>query len=143
MNEKSKYTKEARRWFEQAYEDLISTRILFNNQRYYLVCFMSQQIAEKALKAVIYYNKETLVLGHSVKKLSDWAGKFDKKFKNLGNNISILDSYYIPARYPNVLPEGIPAEIFNERAAKSALDLAEETIQIVKDYLHFKEPIKR
>lgn len=143
MNEKSKYTKEARRWFEQAYEDLISTRILYNNQRYYLVCFMSQQIAEKALKAVIYYNKEALVLGHSVKKLSDWAGKFDKKFKNLGNNISILDSYYIPVRYPNGLPEGIPAEIFNERAAKSALDLAEETIQIVRDYLHFKEPIKR
>lgn len=27
MSEKSKYTKEARRWFEQAYEDLISTRI--------------------------------------------------------------------------------------------------------------------
>jgi len=143
MSEKSKYTKEARRWFEQAYEDLISARILYNNQRYYLVCFLSQQIAEKALKAVIYYNKEALVLGHSVKKLSDWAGKFDKKFKNLGKDISILDSYYIPARYPNGLPEGIPAEIFNERAAKSALDLAEETIQIVREYLHFKEPIKR
>ena len=50
---------------------------------------------------MIYFNKEDLVLGHSVRKLVEWAGKFDKRFEDLINKISILDSYYIPARYPN------------------------------------------
>jgi len=137
MSEISKYSKEANRWFEQALEDLISAKILFENERYYLVCFISQQIVEKALKSVIYFNKEDLVLGHSVKKLADWAGTFDKRFIKLCEDVSILDSYYIPTRYPNGLPEGIPAEVFNKKSAKDALDLAETTIKIVKSYLSF------
>lgn len=137
MNEINKFKKEAKRWFNQAFEDLKSTKILFENKRYYLVCFLSQQIAEKALKSVIYFNNEDLVIGHSVKILADWAGQFDVIFKKLGEKISILDSYYIPTRYPNGLPDGIPAEVFNEKAAQGALDLAEETIKIVKKYLNF------
>ena len=37
MSEISKYSKEAKRWFEQALEDLKSAKILFENKRYYLV----------------------------------------------------------------------------------------------------------
>ncbi len=135
MNENNKYEKEAKRWFDQAFEDLKSSKILLDNKRYYLVCFLSQQIVEKALKSVIYSNNEDLVIGHSIKKLADWAGEFDDKFKKLGEKVSILDIYYIPTRYPNGLPAGIPAEVFNENAAQSAFDLAEETIKIVKKYL--------
>ncbi|MFX1316247.1 MAG: HEPN domain-containing protein [Promethearchaeota archaeon] len=135
MNDQNRYYKEAKRWIEQAKEDLKSATILFNADRYYLVCFLSQQIAEKALKSAIIFNKEDLVLGHSVKKLVEWASKFDNRFKALINKISILDSYYIPTRYPNGLPEGIPAEIFNREAAKSALELANIAVQTVIDYL--------
>jgi len=122
LSEPNKYYKEAKRWIEQAKEDLISAKILFDTKRYYLVCFLAQQIAEKALKSVIYFNKEDFVLGHSVRKLVEWASKFDKRFEDLINKISILDSYYIPTRYPNGLPEGIPAEIFNLDAAERALN---------------------
>ncbi len=137
MSELNKYYKEAKRWIDQAKEDLLSAKILFNAERYYLVCFLAQQIAEKALKSVIYFNKEDLVLGHSVRKLVKWAGTFDKRFEDLINKISILDSYYIPTRYPNGLPEGIPAEIFNRDAAENAYKLAETTVQIIIDYLDF------
>lgn len=54
MKEINKYRKEAMRWLDQAKEDLDSARILLENQKYYMVCFLSQQIAEKALKAVTY-----------------------------------------------------------------------------------------
>ena len=137
MSEPNKYSKEARRWIEQAKEDLTSAKILLDAKRYYLVCFLAQQIAEKALKSVIYFNKEDLVLGHSVRKLVEWAYKFDNRFEDLINKISILDSYYIPTRYPNGLPEGIPAEIFNQDAAESAFKLAESTVKIIIDYLDF------
>jgi len=137
LSEPNKYYKEAKRWIEQAKEDLISAKILFDAKRYYLVCFLAQQIVEKALKSVIYFNKEDLVLGHSVRKLVVWASKFDKRFDDLINKISILDSYYIPTRYPNGLPEGIPADIFNRNAAETAFKLAESTVQIITNYLNF------
>ena len=137
MSELNKYYKEAKRWIEQAKEDLISAKILFDAERYYLVCYLAQQIAEKALKSVIYFNKDDLVLGRSVRKLVEWASKFDKRFEDLINKISILDSYYIPTRYPNGLPEGIPAEIFNRDAAEIAFKLAKSTVQIITDYLDF------
>ena len=38
----------------------------------------------------------------------------------------LLDSYYIPTRYPNGLPEDIPANVYNREAAVSALTLAED-----------------
>lgn len=137
MSEFSKYIKEAKRWIEQAKEDLSSAEILLNSKRYYLVCFLAQQIAEKALKSVIYFNKEDIVLGHSVRKLVEWASKFDKRFTTLINEISILDSYYIPTRYPNGLPEGIPADVFNRDAAEKAFSLAKSTVHLVNKYLDF------
>ncbi len=137
MREVSKYEREAKRWFNQALEDLQSAKILLDNKRYYLVCFLCQQIVEKALKSVLYFNKEDLVIGHSVKKLADWAGEFDEDFKKLGEKISILDTYYITTRYPNGLPDGIPAEVFNKNIAQSAFELTEETIQAVRKYLNF------
>lgn len=134
MKELSKYQKEAKRWYDQAREDLVSAKILLDNKRFYLVCFLAQQIAEKALKSVIYFNKEDLVLGHSIKKLADWAGKYQNSFKDLGKIISILDTYYIPTRYPNGLPDSIPAEVFPEKTALEAFNLAKVTIKKVKEY---------
>lgn len=135
MNEQNRYYKEAKRWLAQAEEDLTSTEILINNKRYYLVCFLSQQIAEKALKAVIYNDGEDLVLGHSVKNLIERASKIAVKFKELEDNLPILDSYYILTRYPNGLPEGIPADVFTQEAAKNALTLAKTVVEYAKEHI--------
>ena len=135
MKKRSKYQKEAKRWYDQSREDLKSAKILLDNERYYMVCFVSQQIAEKALKSVIYLNKEDLVLGHSIKKLADWAGQYDDTFKELGKEIAILDSYYIPTRYPNGLPDSIPAEVFSSSSAQKTYKLAKITIKEVKRHL--------
>jgi len=45
---------------------------------------------------------------------------------------SPLDSYYIPTRYPNSLPEGIPAEVYTRDAALGAVSLAEEATEYVR-----------
>lgn len=122
---------EAERWLRQAKEDLKYAKILLKEKGYYLVCFLSQQIAEKALKAYIYSRGEDLVIGHSVKELLLWAGKFDKNFLNLRDKLGILDSYYVPTRYPNGLPHGIPADVYNLKAAQESLDYAEEAVELV------------
>lgn len=126
---------EGKRWFDQAKEDLKSAEYLFKGERYYLVCFLSQQIAEKALKAFLYSEGEDLVLGRSVEELCEWTESLDQDFKDLREKVAILDSYYIPTRYPNALPSSIPAKVFNEKTAKDALELARETVNFVENRL--------
>ncbi len=139
MKEMNKYKEEAKRWLNQSIEDLKSAKILLENKRYYLVCFLFQQIVEKALKSILYFNKQDLVIGHSIKKLLDWVLEFNDSLNVLSNKISFLDTYYIPTRYPNSLPDSIPAEVFTENSAKEAYKLADETVNIVKKYLKEKQ----
>jgi HEPN domain-containing protein len=126
---------EGSRWLEQGEEDLSSAKYLLAGGKFYLVCFLAQQIAEKALKGYLYSEGEELVTGHSVEELCQWAAKLDPGFKRLGGEVSILDNYYIPTRYPNGLPASIPAKVFNKKAASEALALAEKTLSFVRKKL--------
>jgi HEPN domain-containing protein len=96
--------KEAERWFRQAEQDLRDAMLLGENQRYNYACFVSQQAAEKALKAYLLSQGADEVWGHSIAELSYDAEKFDKEFRDLRVKISPLDKYYIPTRYPGSLP---------------------------------------
>ena len=60
---------EGRRWLWQAQEDLHWARHLAQEGAYHLACFLSQQVAEKALKAFLYAQGEELVIGRSVERL--------------------------------------------------------------------------
>ncbi|WP_235603323.1 HEPN domain-containing protein [Thermoanaerobacter sp. YS13] len=44
-----------------------------------------------------------------------------------------LDKYYIPTRYPNGLPGGIPSEAFIEEDAISAINKATKIIKFVEE----------
>ncbi|MBI4332877.1 MAG: HEPN domain-containing protein [Chloroflexi bacterium] len=120
------------RWFRQAEEDLKSAEILFESGRFYMVCFVAQQIAEKAVKSFLYYKGREIVLGHSLEQLCREAARFDRKFEALRGEVSILDNFYIPARYPNGLPDSIPALVFNKKTAGEALRLARKTLETVR-----------
>lgn len=124
---------EAVRWLEQAKEDFVTVEYLLEKERYYMVCFLSQQIAEKSLKAYLYFREEDLVIGHSVQELCEWAERFDKDFGDIKDKIAILDSYYMPTRYPNSLPSSIPAKVFRKAPAEEALKLAREVLELVKN----------
>jgi HEPN domain-containing protein len=45
---------------------------------------------------------------------------------------SILDGFYIPTRYPNGVPDSIPARVYTKYAASQAVGLAEEIVELVK-----------
>ena len=116
---------EGYRWLEQAQVDLQWARHLQAEGAYYLVCFLAQQLAEKALKAFLYAQGEELVIGHSVRQLCQRAATHVPSLLDALEDWSILDSYDIPTRYPNGLPADIPARVYNGAAARSALTLAE------------------
>jgi len=115
---------EGYRWWRQAERDLDDARYAFDGQRYNLACFLAQQSAEKALKAYLYAQEVELVWGYSVRELCTTSATFDAAFEELGRQVAPLDQYYIPTRYPNGLPGGVPFEAYNIKAGQRALRLA-------------------
>jgi len=122
---------EASRWLKQAQVDLGWAQHLLEEGAYYLVCFLSQQAAEKALKAFLYWQGEEVVLGHSVRQLCEKAAGYDESFAGNCPRWGILDTYYIPTRYPNGLPDGTPAETYDEVSGREALSLAKQIVNHV------------
>ena len=126
---------EAERWLRQAESDLafaeLGTREGFPAQ----ACFTSQQAAEKALKAVLYLRGERFVPGHSLVDLLERAAAGAQTLLHLRDSARQLDQYYIPTRYPNGLPGGIPAEVFSDVQAEDAVDRARSFIEAARTLL--------
>jgi HEPN domain-containing protein len=57
---------EARRWLAQAEEDLKTAYDLQKDRRFNWVCFICQQAAEKAVKAIYYLQDEGVEWTHSL-----------------------------------------------------------------------------
>lgn len=116
---------EAGRWLAQAASDLAFARVGVREGFYAQSCFICQQAAEKALKALHYAAGARVVLGHSLVELLAQlpAGAAPTGLRTAAQQ---LDQYYIPTRYPNGLPGGVPAEVFTHEQATEALAFAQE-----------------
>lgn len=130
---------EGLRWLEQTEEDLKWAHYLVQEGGYHIACFLAQQVAEKALKAFLYAQGEPIVLGHSVERLCTRASGFDPDFAEKCKTWAILDGYYVPTRYPNSLPESIPAHVYTQPAAEDAVALAEDAVTFVATKLRPSE----
>jgi len=124
---------EGKRWLEQAIEDLKWAKDLAERGGYHIACFLSQQVGEKALKAFLYAQGEEIVIGHSVERLCHLAAKYEANFLKKVKKWAILDGYYIPTRYPNGLPDSIPAKVYTSDAAGEAVRLAGEIVDYIKE----------
>ncbi len=125
---------EGERWLEQAEIDLRWAQDLADRGGYHLACFMAQQVGEKALKAFLYAQGEEIVLGHAVERLCREAARQDPRFGERLARWAILDGYYVPTRYPNSLPDSIPARVYTRDAAQEAVRLAAEIVTFVRDW---------
>ncbi len=125
--------KEADRWLRQARQDVSDARYAAAGARYHLVCFLAQQAAEKSIKAFLYATGQEDVWGHSVADLCVEAGELDPAFTELKTSAGPLDKFYIPTRYPDALPGGIPAEAFTAGDSEFALAAAERALEVVAE----------
>jgi HEPN domain-containing protein len=125
---------ESRRWLRQAEDDISAVVVLLEHAKYSQSCFLSQQAGEKAMKAVWYWQGHE-PWGHSIAKLID-------DFPGEETNIALvafredavaLDKLYIPTRYPNGVPELLPAEAYGKGDAERALQCAKNLIKIAGD----------
>lgn len=127
--------REAVRWLRQAENDLAFGRVALREGYHHQACFIAQQTAEKAVKAVLYALGERVVLGHSVVELVGRLAGRVPAIAELRVSAGMLDQYYVPTRYPNGLPGGVPFEAFGESQAAEAIEKAGYFIAFAKAHL--------
>jgi HEPN domain-containing protein len=133
---------EGRRWFQQGEYELSVAHNLSDNHFHAAACFFAHQAAEKFLKALLYAQGERRVMGHSISDLCDQCVAYFRDFAKLKDQVKQLDLYYIPTRYPNGLPGGIPAEMYGESDSAAALKMVAEVrtavLQVLPDLSAFQ-----
>ena len=121
--------KEAQLWLRYAKEDLAAAEGLIEHiltPRH--VCFLSQQSAEKAIKAVLVFSQIDFPRTHDLEALlqlvpEGWRIRDDRL------DLSPLSEWAVEARYPGDWPEATLAE------AQEALGLAREVyIRTARDF---------
>lgn len=119
---------EARRWLEQAASDLAFAELGVREGFFAQACFICQQAGEKALKSLHYRRGSRAVLGHSLVELLSGLLSERADLADLLDAARQLDQYYIPTRYPNGLPGGIPSDAFTSKQATEAISFARQFI---------------
>ncbi|PYM96557.1 MAG: DNA-binding protein [Candidatus Rokuibacteriota bacterium] len=112
---------EAERWLAQARSELAFARVGLREGFYAQACFHCQQSGEMALKALHYLAGARFVPGHSLVELLAPLVEKHPSLATLRAAAARLDQLYIPTRYPNGLPGGVPAEVFSEPQTREAI----------------------
>ncbi|MFQ6028493.1 MAG: HEPN domain-containing protein [Dehalococcoidia bacterium] len=123
----------ARRWLAQAEYSLRMTRSMVEGGFGAGACFHAEQTAQLALKAFLFSAGRRFVNIHSVRELAINCSNHDQGFAAFVEYGLVLDRYYLPTRYPDVLPEpAVPFESFTRQDADQALEFVEETLELVR-----------
>ncbi|MDI6723131.1 MAG: HEPN domain-containing protein [Methanobacterium sp.] len=122
---------EVSNWWKQALKDLESASKNLEIKEYYVAAFLSQQAAEKALKALyIHKLKESsgpthslLFLGRSVKIPDEFLSGLRK-----------LSPDFVITRYPDAA-NGVPYELYDDEIARERLKIAKGVVKWVEQEL--------
>jgi HEPN domain-containing protein len=120
-------------WLAFAQSDLRAGEVLLPEELYSHACFQAQQAVERALKAVLVHLGQTVPRTHSIVTLAQlMPAELAASFQG---DLSIFDDYYIPVRYPDALPGGLPDGPPGKQEATDALVLAGDVVETVSQYL--------
>lgn len=112
---------------------LEAPKTLLQGALYNQACFRAQQCAEKALKAVIADRDKSPPRTHAI---TDLLGMVPPDvFESSREQLTSLDIYYIPTRYPDALPGSLPDGLPGREDALEAVRLAEGVLDKVERIL--------
>ena len=107
-------------WLRQAVRDLEQAEDSRRAGRHEWACFAGHQAAKKAVKALhLHLGQEAW--GHVVAKLLRELPKSASASENLIEQGRVLDTFYIPPRYPHSHPEGAPFEHYGPLQSEEAI----------------------
>ncbi len=118
-------------WLTQALRDLEQAEDSRRAGRHEWACFASHQAAEKAVKALHLHLRQE-AWGHVVARLLRELPDAVCVPEALVDKGRVLDSFYIPPRYPNSHAEGAPFEHYGPLQSEEATRYASEVIEFVR-----------
>jgi HEPN domain-containing protein len=120
-------TPEAERWLAYARSDLAAARALLRDPEHYprQVCFLAQQSAEKALKALLILLDIEFPHTHDLDRLRESVPP-GWRVKTEFPQLYALSIWAVELRYPGDLPEVVESD------AQQALHLAERILQVIE-----------
>ena len=121
----------ARDWFNQATRDLEQAEDSRRAERHEWSCFAAQQAAEKAVKA-LHLRLGQEAWGRVVARLLQELPETTLVPGELVEKGRVLDTFYIPPRYPNSHPEGAPFEHYGPLQSEEAIRYAHEILEFVR-----------
>jgi len=124
----------ARDWLNQATRDLEQAEDSRRAARHEWACFAAHQAAEKAVKALhLHLGQEAW--GHVVARLLQELPDTIRVPGELVEKGRVLDSFYIPPRYPNSHPEGAPFEHYGPLQSEEAIRYAHEILEFTRSQM--------
>ena len=121
-------------WLSQAARDLEQAEDSRNAGRHEWACFASHQSAEKAVKALhLYFGQEAW--GHIIARLLADLPETISVEDLLIEKGRVLDSFYVPTRYPNGHSKGAPFEDYGQLQSEEAIRYAREIIEFVRSQM--------
>jgi len=124
----------ARDWLNQATRDLEQAEDSRRAARHEWACFAAHQAAEKAVKALhLHLGQEAW--GHVVARLLQELPDTIRVPGELVEKGRVLDSFYIPPRYPNSHPEGAPFEHYGPLQSEEAIRYAHEILELSRSQM--------
>lgn len=118
-------------WLTQAERDLEQASDSRRADRHEWACFAAQQGAEKAVKALhLHLGQEAW--GHAIARLLRELPNTVQVPQELVEKGRVLDTFYIPPRYPNSHPEGAPFQHYGPLHSEEAIRYAGEIIEFIR-----------
>ncbi|MBN2372413.1 HEPN domain-containing protein [bacterium] len=122
-------------WIDQAKRDLDRARLDIQYEFFEWACFTLQQSAEKSAKALcLKLGIDTW--GHSITNIIKFLKEKIEISNELIESAQMLDTFYIPTRYPNGFSVGKPGDYYNRKIAMEALDAAEAILRFCEVYIN-------
>ncbi len=115
-------------WLRQARLDLEVAALTRERGRFEWTCFIAQQSAEKAAKA-LHESEGVESWGHAVAGLLEGLDDVPEEVTEAGKR---LDKHYVPTRYPNTHPRGAPGDLYTAGEADQALGDAATVVEHVE-----------
>ncbi|OGM93020.1 hypothetical protein A2935_03880 [Candidatus Wolfebacteria bacterium RIFCSPLOWO2_01_FULL_47_17b] len=96
-----------RAWIHKATEDELSLNAILKDEAGSpsTACFLSQQTAEKLLKGLLVFHNKDFPKVHDLLELETLLLGIEPDIAGLHKDLTVLNRYYIEARYPGEYPE--------------------------------------
>lgn len=115
-------------WFVLIKEDLKTAEVSLRENIFSSSCFHSQQVAEKSLKLLMTYQGKEILKSHDLLFLFEKIVKLYPTLAKFRKDLQFLNQFYVPTRYPEVLPGRLPEGLPQKEDATKALRIAKSLV---------------